>query len=261
MPRLKFDVSGVEDQEFETPKPGTYESRIHSIEEGESQAGNPMLTVIYVIKDGGKYDGQQLWDYITLTESTAWKYKRWLTGLEIIDDGKEKGTLDTDDLINKRVLVAVKNENSKEFGLRARVSGVTLAKGGDDDDIDDLDDDEDLDDELDEDDELTYEAVMKMRKTELKEVIGNYEIEGIRVTKKSDLNKLRERVAEELELEDEDEDEDDEDVEEIDDYNDLSLSDLRAEAKERGINAKGNKRALVKRLEENDEEDEDGEPF
>lgn len=59
--------------------------------------------------------------------------------------------------------------------------------------------------------------------------------------------------------EDEDEDEEDEEdeVEEVEDYNDYSIAQLRKEADRRGLDTKGNKKALVARLEEDDESDED----
>jgi hypothetical protein len=76
----------------------------------------------------------------------------------------------------------------------------------------------------------------------------------------------------EVDEEDEDEDEDDEveddevddeeedEVEEVEDYNDYSIAQLRKEAERRGLDTKGNKKAIVARLEEDDETDETDEP-
>lgn len=57
--------------------------------------------------------------------------------------------------------------------------------------------------------------------------------------------------------EDEGEDEDEDGDEEEDDYNDWSVDDLKAELEERELSTTGRKAALVKRLEDNDEEGDD----
>jgi len=317
--RLKFDVEGVDPGgDFKVPKPGAYSCKIDVIEPKESQAGNEMLEVQYVITEDGEFENSRLWDYIVLTENQRWKYRRFLEAVGAVNDNKEKGEIDLDELVGKRVLVKVTNEDSSEYGKRARVGSVSkLTKAGQVDDEEDEDDGED-------EDELTYEDVMGMNKTDLKELISDedlgirvlksskvetlrvkvaeaLELEeeeeepedeeeedgeeeeltaedvegmskteikeliedeelGIRVTKASKVANLRKRVIEELELDDEEEEEEEEDdgdedeVEEVEDYNELSVSDLRTEAKERGLDSKGTKRALVKRLEKDDED-------
>ncbi len=50
-----------------------------------------------------------------------------------------------------------------------------------------------------------------------------------------------------------------EETTEVNDYNDLTKAELKAEAENRGIEASGNKKALVAALEANDAESEAGE--
>jgi hypothetical protein len=315
MTRLKFDVAGVDPGgDFAVPKPGAYACKVDVIEPKESAAGNEMLEVQYVITEDGEFEGSRLWDYIVLTENQRWKYRRFLEAIGAVTDKKESGEIDIDKVLGKRVLVKVTNEDSEEWGKRARVGSVSkLGKAGDVED----EGDEDEGDE----DELTYDEVMGMSKTELKELIDENELD-VRVTKATKVANLRPKVAEALELEEEPEDEEEpeedeeeltaedvqgynktelkevieendlgirvtaktklpvlrkkvvaklieeemiedpdaeeegeeDEVEEVEDYGELSVSDLRAEAKERGLETKGTKSALVKRLEKDDEE-------
>lgn len=285
MTRLKFDVTGVDPGgDFKVPKPGAYSCKIDVIEPKKSQADNDMLEVQYVITEDGEFEGSRLWDYIVLNDSSAWKYRRFLEAVGAVSGKKEKGEINLERLIGKRVLVKVTNEDSDEWGKRARVGSVSKLSKADVDEDEPEDEDEDVeDDDEGDEEELTLEDVMSMKKVELKELIADEEL-GLRVTKQTKLNKLRERVAEALGLEDEEDeddediededveeedsadeedadedddeedDEDDDEVEEVEDYAELSVGDLKAECKERGLSIKGTKAALVKRLEKDDDE-------
>src|SRR5215471_11491580 len=121
MARLKFDVTGVDPAgEFETPKPGAYKAKIDSIEHKQSAAGNDMLEVQYLIT-GGEFDNSRLWDYYPL--HVQWKYRRFLEAVGLVRGGKEKGELNTEALIGKRVLIKITNEEY-EGNTRARVQTV-----------------------------------------------------------------------------------------------------------------------------------------
>lgn len=280
MTRLKFDVTGVDPGgDFKVPKPGSYSCKIDVIEPKESQAGNDMLEVQYVITQDGEFEGSRLWDYIVLNDSSAWKYRRFLEAVGAVNGKTEKGEIDLDRLIGKRVLVKVTNEDSDEWGKRARVGSVArLSKA----DLAEEEEGEEEELEEGEEEELTADDIMHMKKTELKEVVDENEL-GLRVTKQTKLQALRKRVVEKMieeemisdpdeeeeeeELEDEEEveaevedeeeeeeEEEDDEVEEVEDYAELSVGDLRAECKERGLGIKGSKSALVKRLEKDDDE-------
>lgn len=277
MTRLKFDVTGVDPGgDFKVPKPGSYSCKIDVIEPKESQAGNDMLEVQYVITQDGEFEGSRLWDYIVLNESSAWKYRRFLEAVGAVNGKTEKGEIDLDKLLGKRVLVKITNEDSDEWGKRARVGSVARLSKADLAEEEEEDEDEELEEE---EEELTADDLMHMKKTELKEVIEENEL-GLRVTKQTKLQALRKRVVEkmieeemisdpdeeeedeeeeledeeEIEEEEEEEEEEDDEVEEVEDYAELSVADLKAECKERGLGIKGSKSALVKRLEKDDDE-------
>lgn len=85
---------------------------------------------------------------------------------------------------------------------------------------------------------------------------GNPTAEVGRVTAPADEDDLDEEDDEDFEEDDEDDDEDDEDDEDDDDYESWSVAELRKELKDRDLNARGAKPALVKRLREDDESEE-----
>jgi hypothetical protein len=115
---------------------------------------------------------------------------------------------------------------------------------------------EDDDDEGEQAD-LTYEDLEGMDKAELISIIEDEELEDdITYTKRTKVDVLRQRLAEALEL---DTDEDEEDDDEEADYEDMTLKDLRVEAKALGLPTRGNKAALIKRLEKDDRDG--GKPF
>lgn len=276
MSKISYDVTDVQSggQDFDVPIPrGVYRVKIDSIDEGTSQSsGNPMLTVVLKLTRG-EYKGRQLWDYIVLTESSAWKLRSFLEAVGHIgkNGAKAKGTFDPQDYVGRMLQVRVKHEtddrpetleaNDGKPVVRSRVGALLPLP----DDAEPEDDEDELDAEEPEDDdesepEMTYDDVMSMGKRDLKATITDYELD-VRVTKQSKLETLRERVAEELGLEpSEDEGSDDDDEETYDDW---SVADLKAELKERGLGAGGPKSKLVARLEADDEEDadDDGEPF
>lgn len=272
MAKIKYDVSDVEpsnQSDFSTPVPkGLYKCKVNEVSDGTSKSsGKPMLTVEYEIVQKGEWKGRRLWDYIVLDDSSAWKMRQFTDAL----GKKAKGTLDTNALAGEMVLVRVKHETDnrpeavEENGgtppVRARVGNVsalpdTEAEEPEDDDEDDEDEDEGTDEDL------TYDDLADYDRDDLEQLIEDEELD-VKFNKKTSDDKLLERVAEALGLEPDDEDEEDEDDEDEVDYEDLSLADLRAELKERGLNTKGKKATLIKRLEKDDEQDDDegDEPF
>ena len=228
---IKFNVRGVESGgDFDKPVPvGLYRARVQEVEHTESKSsGNEMLKVTYEIARGD-HKGRLAWDYIVLNENNAWKLRQFLEAVGLVKGKKERGTLDLAKIAGTEVQLKLKHETDDTYGTRHKVGSVLPMPDEDDDDEDEYDeDDEDIEDEDVEEDEDDDE----------------------------------EEDDEDDEDEDEDEDEDDdEEVEEVEDYNDLSVDELRAELRERGLKATGKKSLLVKRLEKDDEEDEDGEPF
>lgn len=266
MPKIKYDVSDVEPgRDFDTPLPkGTYRMKVADVTEGESKSsGKPMLTVEYEMPTG-EHKGRKLWDYIVLEESSAWKLRQFVDAV----GAKAKGTLDTDKVVGERVLVRVKHETDDRDPddpvVRARVGSVSAIP----DDAEDEDDDDDADDDDEptrgsgaddsgDDDELTAEDLDEYDRDDLEALIEEEDLD-VKHNSKTKLPVLRERIAEALGLDDEDDEEEDDDEDEAD-YSELSLADLKAELKDRGLPVRGPKAKLVARLEDDDNESTD--PF
>lgn len=267
MAKVKYDVSDVEpgqDIDFDTPIPkGLYKCKVSDITSGTSQSsGNPMLTVEYEVVQRGDWKGRKLWDYIVLTDEAAWKLRQFTDAL-----GKRaKGTLDTDALVGEMVLVRVKHEtdnrpevleaNAGKPVVRGRVGNVAAIPDTDDEEPED-DDEADEPADGDDDEDLTYEDLAEYDRDDMEALVEDEELD-ITFNKRTKDDVLRERIAEALELEPEDDDDDEDEEEEA--WADMSLADLRTEAKARGLSTKGPKAKLVARLEEDDEGD-GNEPF
>jgi hypothetical protein len=142
--KIKYDVSNVEGGgDFPQPKPGLYTAKIDEVEAGESKAGNKQLRVIIKITKKGEFKGANLFHYVPLDPESPgyFRMKEFTKALGL----KEKGTLDTDKMVGKEVLVRVKPD-SYEGEYRARVGAVLAPKKDADDDSSDDGDDDDGDD-------------------------------------------------------------------------------------------------------------------
>lgn len=273
MSKIKYDVSDVEDTDFDTVvPPDLYKARIDSVTEKVAKSsGNDMLEIVYLITHG-KFKGRKIWDYVVLSDATAWKLKQLVKAL-----GKNaKGELDTKKITGSTVQIRTKTQGSEddEYGIQARIKTVLPASGAKaeaDDDEDEAEaeaetkakapkgDNGDDDDEG-SGEEFTWDDLQDYDRDDLKEVIEDEDLD-IKVGRKSE-DKLRVEIAEALGIEEggEDDEDDDEDEDEGSDYSSMKMDELRSELKERGLSRKGSKPKLVSRLEE-DDEDDDGEPF
>jgi hypothetical protein len=281
MASVKYDVRGVEPgRDYDEPIPkGVYKVKILSCLLTKSSKKNDMFELeLEVVK--GEHKGRRLWDYVTLTEEAKWK----LSGLVHALGLKEKGSIDPESLQGKTLAIKVKHETyTTEDDEGNEITKITSKVGSmlpkkeeeaedeeepdeeEEETEDEDEDEEEEDEEEDEDEEYTLEEIQEANKAELKEIISEEEL-GIRVTKKTKLADLRDKVAEALELnEEEEEEEEPEEEDEGEDYSEMSLKELRKELKERELSTSGKKAALIKRLEKDDESgDEDGddeEPF
>jgi hypothetical protein len=104
-----------------------------------------------------------------------------------------------------------------------------------------------------------WDEIADLDLDDLKEINDDFDL-GVRITKKSKLETVLPKIAEALEIEEPEEEPEDDDEEE-EDYSEWEPADLKAELKERGLKATGPKKTLIKRLEADDEEEDDGEPF
>jgi hypothetical protein len=124
-----------------------------------------------------------------------------------------------------------------------------------------LEDDEESDDDEDEEDgdELDWDALEAMSRSELRALNTEEEL-GVRFTKSKSDEELLAEVAGALDIdipEDEDEDEEDEEEDEdADDYDEWEDDDLKEELEQRSLSTKGSTKLLIKRLRQDDAEEE-----
>ena len=219
---IKLNFDGVETGYKAVPE-GTYEVRVKEIEAGTSQANAPKLDFKFEIISG-KNKGSLLFYTCSLQPQALFKLKVVLEALGYeIPEGNFN--LDIDELIDLECSVEVAHE-TYEGKKRARiVEFITSDDDDDSDEDDDSEDDDDDDDSEDEDDEDTDDE---------------------------------DEDDEDEEDDDEDEDEDEED--EVD-YESLSLKELKALAKEKGIKVdkKAKKDDIIALLQEEDDDEDDEE--
>ena len=259
-PKIAYDVTDVESgQDFDTPVPiGVYRAKIDECEQTKSKAGNEMLALTLEI-NRGDYKGRKLWEYIVLNEASAWKLRQFLEAVKIIgpNGGKAKGELDPRKLVGTQIIVKVKHEPD-DFGgtdgMRARPGALLPIP-------DDADEEEPDDDgPAATDDALTYADLEEYSREDLE---AEADENDVSYNKKTKDDVLLERVAEALGIEPEDEATDDGDDDpdgDLPPYDEWSLSDLKAELKERSLPSSGPKSKLVAALEEDDGSD-GGDPF
>ena len=198
---------------------GTYEVRVKEIEAGTSQANAPKLDFKFEIISG-KNKGSLLFYTCSLQPQALFKLKVVLEALGYeIPEGNFN--LDIDELIDLECSVEVAHE-TYEGKKRARIVEFITSDDSDDDDEDDTDEDEEEDEDTDDDDEDDDDE-------------------------------------DDDDEDEDDEDEDDEDEEDEVDYDSLSLKELKALAKEKGIKVdkKAKKDDIIALLQEEDDEDDE----
>ena len=230
---IKLNFDGVETGYKAVPE-GTYEVRVKEIEAGTSQANAPKLDFKFEIISG-KNKGSLLFYTCSLQPQALFKLKVVLEALGYeIPEGNFN--LDIDELIDLECSVEVAHE-TYEGKKRARIvefitSDEDDSEDEDDDDSEDEDDDDSEEDEDEEDDEDEDEE--------------------------DDEDEEEDDDEDEEEDDDEDEDEDEDEEDEVD-YDSLSLKELKALAKEKGIkfDKKAKKDDIIALLQEEDDEDDE----
>ena len=113
MAKVKYDVSHVEASQFKQPTPGLYSMKVEEANYRNADGKNDIELVLVII--GGEFDGAKLWTYVGLSESAEWKMKELTDALGL----PEKGELDTNKLIGKKLKVKV-NGDQYQGEYRAR---------------------------------------------------------------------------------------------------------------------------------------------
>jgi hypothetical protein len=241
---ITVDLSGVETGSKKVIAEGEYPISVNSATlETSDKSGGQYIKFEFEVTDG-KEKGQKLYHNSSLQPQALFNLKSVLAalGFEIPTKAFD---LDLKELIGLECIVEVSHE-LYEGKKKARVTEFINPE-----EAEESDDSEDEDDE----DEKDYSD---MTLEELKEEADDQEIEykkAIKGKKDKEAKKILIELLEEAD-EDEDEEEAEEEDDEDQDYDEMSLEELIAECKERGLKPgkKPKKAALVEMLEEDDEE-------
>ena len=252
---VNLDLSGVEVSRRAIPE-GTYAVVVNKAELTKSREGNNMIKMEFEVTEG-PHKGAKLFENCSLQPQALFKLKSVMLALGMnIPEGSFD--LDTNDLVGLNCEVEVGHE-TYEGKKRARILEYINAEETDEEE-EDSDDSEDEDDG----DEVDLEEKLEeMSKDELKDLALELDISKKKVLAAKKAKALIDLILDEADEEElmaildgeNDEDEEDEDEEETD-YSEMSLSELKAECKDRGLKVKKgmSKEDLIEMLEEDDEE-------
>lgn len=253
---VNIDLSGVEVSRKVIPE-GTYQVVVNEAKMGKSKEDKPKVAFEFEVSEGPN-KGFKLFENCSLQPQALFKLKSLLMALEVdIPDGAFD--LNLKDLIGLTCEVEVGHE-VYEGKKRARIlEFINPAESGEDDDEDDDGEDEGSED--------LEERLSEMDKEELKELAFELEIPKKKVLAAKKATALVELIMEEAEEDDilaaldsddsdDGDDEDDDDDDDTPDYSEMSLAELKAECKNRGLKVKKgmDEGDLIEMLEEDDGE-------
>ena len=244
---VNVDLSGVEASRKAIPE-GTYEVVVNEATQKNSRDGNPMIAFEFEVAEGA-HKGAKLYENCSLQPQALFKLKSVLLALGMNIPNKAFD-LNLRDLVGLTCEVEVGHE-VYEGKKRARILQYNDPEEAREDDSDE-DDEESVEDKL---SELDFD--------ELKDLAKDLDISASDIKKAKKAKALIELIMDSADeddiLEALGEDSDDEDEEEDDedqDYSEMSLAELKAECKDRGLKVKKgmDKDDLIEMLEEDDEE-------
>ena len=242
---VNVDLSGVETSRKAIPE-GTYEVVVNEAIQKDSRDGNPMIAFEFEVTEGA-HKGAKLYENCSLQPQALFKLKSVLLALGM-DIPNKAFDLNLRDLVGLTCEVEVGHE-VYEGKKRARILQYN---------------DPEESQEEDSNDESVEDKLSELDLDELKDLAKDLDISSsdIKKAKKAkalidlimdsaDEDDILEALGEDSE-EEEEEDDDDEDQ----DYSEMSLSELKAECKDRGLKVKKgmDKEDLIEILEEDDEE-------
>lgn len=249
---VNLDLSGVEVSRRAIPE-GTYAVVVNKAELTKSREGNNMIKMEFEVTEG-PHKGAKLFENCSLQPQALFKLKSVMLALGMnIPEGSFD--LDTNDLVGLNCEVEVGHE-TYEGKKRARILEYINAEEADEEE-EDSDEEDDSDDDVD-----LEEKLEEMSKDELKDLALELDIPKKKVLAAKKAKALIDLILDEADeeelmalLDGENEDEEDEEEEETD-YSEMSLSELKAECKDRGLKVKKgmSKEDLIEMLEEDDEE-------
>lgn len=120
-----FDTRREDSGDFALPKPGIYVLQVGECEpgytkdaEGEPDESKPHLKFTYKIVGVGEAEAKptenygSVWDYVSFGEKSDWKRAEMLIAYGIATSEFD-GEIDTDDLVNRKVLARIKHEKGR----------------------------------------------------------------------------------------------------------------------------------------------------
>lgn len=248
---INLDLSGVEVSRKAIPE-GTYAVVVNKAELTQSREGNNMIKLEFEVTEG-PHKGAKLFENCSLQPQALFKLKSVMLALGMnIPNGSFD--LDTNDLVGLNCEVEVGHE-TYEGKKRARILEYINAEEAEEEDSDDSEEEED--------EGGLEEKLEEMSKDELKDLALELDIPKKKVLAAKKAKALIDLILDEADeeelmalLDGENDDEEEEDDEEETDYSEMSLSELKAECKDRGLKVKKgmSKEDLIEMLEEDDEE-------
>jgi len=282
MTEISYDISGSDPEkatrEFVQPKPGVYSAKIFALLPGftDNDKARPRIEVTVELT-GKEYKGARIFDYIGMTESSAWKLDQFLQALGIATKtSKRKGKFKTETLLNKKLRIRIKGDTYNDE-YKAKLGQYLAAEGTTDDGEEEAEPEgeeleaeetEELEAEEAEESEEVAEFDAEARAEELQSaelkdiraIMNEYglskEIKGRSkmITAVVEYEEANFEVTAEAEEEPEEAESEDDDG-----YDELETPALKKECKDRGLPITGTKDKLIERLRENDSAEE--EPF
>jgi hypothetical protein len=268
------DTSNIEGSREQAPV-GLYFAKVAELNQKKSKNDEPMVELIWEItKDASgkkvKKPFARIWSYAPLDENASWarRLKELVEAFGLKASGGNLGTIE-----GKEALIRLREDTDQDGEYRPQVAKVLKPKVTDEEEPDEPDEAED--EEEDEDEKSTTNGLANLSRAELKALIKEESLE-VKVLKSMSDDDVRESIiaagwepegdeeedeeeeddAEEEEEDDAEEEEEDEEAEaEEDNYDDMTLAELRQEAKDRELDSKGKQAVLIARLRADDEEE------
>ena len=249
---VNVDLSGVETSRRAIPE-GTYSLVVNQVEQKTSREGNPMIAFEFEVSEG-PHKGAKLFENCSLQPQALFKLKSVLMalGMEIPNKAFD---LNLKDLIGLECEVEVGHE-TYEGKKRARILEYINPEESESSEEEDEEEEEseDLEDTLSEMDKDELKDLALELDIPKKKVLAAKKVKDLvaLILDEADEDDIREALGEGSSDEEEPEEDEDDEV----DYSEMSLSELKAECKDRGLKVKKgmDKDDLIELLEEDDEE-------
>lgn len=240
---VNVDLSGVEASRKAIPE-GTYEVVVNEVTQKDSRDGNPMIAFEFEVTEGAN-KGAKLYENCSLQPQALFKLKSVLLALGM-DIPNKAFDLNLRDLVGLTCEVEVGHE-VYEGKKRARILQYN---------------DPEESQEEDSDDESVEDKLSELDLDELKDLAKDLDISSSDIKKAKKAKALIDLIMDSADEDDilealgEDSEEEEDDDDEDQDYSEMSLSELKAECKDRGLKVKKgmDKEDLIEILEEDDEE-------